>query len=246
MSRHHLQGAPRILAMCAGAIPPSPQNLPAFHARSRWDQKAHTRAIEQRDVSPYGGAVDALYKAVGGFRVPGHEYMESMPGWRAFLERVNAAGFTLLGCGYFSAVFQHKSNPGLAFKFGFKKEDSGAAYAAWCRANKGRAAVPNVHMITRRSAGYVVVMDKYEPYWSAPTSRPVARELDDFKSVIYRRHEGRHEHLTPAQYATVMDIRNFFEGMARFDLHSDNVMYDPRTDQLIITDPVSFKPGTEF
>lgn len=243
MSRHHIQGALRTPALCAGAIPNLPKNLPAFHTRPRWDQKAHTRAVEQREVSPYADAVNALFKAVGSFCVPSHEFMTCMPGWCAFLERAEAAGFTWLGYGYFSAVFLHKSNPELAFKFGFKKEDSGAAYAAWCRANKGRAAVPNVHMITRRAAGYVVVMDKYTVKEAMESNRAMYDQMRAFVDVIVYGHDHA-DYLTPEQLATARDIRRFFFGMARFDLHGDNIMYCPRTEQLIITDPVSYKPGT--
>lgn len=242
MSRHQLQGAPRTPAVSAGAIPQLPKNLPAFGIRPRWDQKAHTRAVEKREVSPYAEVVGALYKAVGSFQVPAGEYMECLPGWKAFLERAQAAGFTWLGSGYFSAVFQHKSNPELALKFGFKKEDSGAAYAAWCRANKGRAAVPNVHLITRRAAGYVVVMDKYVPKEAAGTWSAVMDQLDGFKEILHG--SGYARSLSPEQSETARAIREFFHGLARFDLHGDNVMYCPRTEQLIITDPVSYKAGT--
>ncbi|CAB3697506.1 hypothetical protein LMG3458_02467 [Achromobacter deleyi] len=243
MSLHQIQGAPRTPALCAGAIPQLPKQTPAFNLRPRWDQKAHTRAVEQREASPYAAVINALYKAVGSYRADPHHYPSDADGWDEFLKRATAAGFTLLGYGYFSAVFQHKTQPGLAFKLGFKKEDSGAAYAAWCRANQGRAAVPVIHFMTRRTAGYVTVMNKYVPVRAAP--RDVFHELDGFQRVIAWGNKDAPKHLSPAQYATARDIRNFFAGMARFDLHGENVMYCPSTDQLIITDPVSYKASAE-
>ena len=95
--------------------------------------------------------------------------------WPTFVCRLESMGFDLLGSGYFSAVFSHSDCPDLAFKVGFKKEDSGAAYAAFCRnyqsnAKAGRCGYskeiakhfPEILHIERQEKCYMVVMPQYE------------------------------------------------------------------------------------
>lgn len=95
--------------------------------------------------------------------------------WPTFKRRLVSMGFDLLGAGYFSAVFSHSDCPDLAFKVGFKKEDSGAAYAAFCRnyqsnAKAGRCGyskeiakhLPEILHIERQEKCYMVVMPQYE------------------------------------------------------------------------------------
>lgn len=80
--------------------------------------------------------------------------------WVRFEAMARGEGFKLLGCGHFAAVFSHPDLDGYAIKVGFKKDDSGAAYAAYCRAHQGEAGIPNIHLIKRFSRAYMVVMDK--------------------------------------------------------------------------------------
>ena len=85
-----------------------------------------------------------------------------------FVDIMRYEGFTLLGTGFFAAVFKHEDFAGQVFKFGFKKEDSGAAYAAWCRsewsAGRGCVAIPKIEHIERNSLFYMVVMPEYVPF----------------------------------------------------------------------------------
>ena len=68
-----------------------------------------------------------------------------------------------LGHGFFSAVYDDSQDDSIVYKVGFKKEDSGAAYAAFCRANQGCAGIPVIHNIATLTTGqYVVMMDKLE------------------------------------------------------------------------------------
>lgn len=95
--------------------------------------------------------------------------------WPIFVRRLESMGFDLLGAGYFSAAFSHSDCPDLAFKVGFKKEDSGAAYAAFCRnyqsnVKAGRCGyskdiakhLPEILHIERQEKCYMVVMPQYE------------------------------------------------------------------------------------
>ena len=66
-----------------------------------------------------------------------------------------------LGHGFFSAVYSEPEDNSVVYKVGFKKDDSGAAYAAFCRNNQGRAGIPVIHNIEMLPTGqYVVMMDR--------------------------------------------------------------------------------------
>ena len=101
------------------------------------------------------------------------------------------AGFTMLGNGHFSAAYAHDMLPGKVIKVGFKKEDSGAAYVAFCRMHQGRDGIPNVYHVERHAGCYTVVLDKLVPCerwknedheWFADTAREaIESEGVDFK-----------------------------------------------------------------
>ena len=68
-----------------------------------------------------------------------------------------------LGHGFFSAVYSEPEDNSVVYKVGFKKDDSGAAYAAFCRNNQGRAGIPVIHNIEMLPTGqYVVMMDRLQ------------------------------------------------------------------------------------
>src|SRR5699024_5939097 len=83
------------------------------------------------------------------------------PRWGAFEILAREHGYKLLGLGHFAAAFEHEDLPGYAIKVGFKKDDSGAAYAAFCRENEGLPGLPVIHLVKRFSRAYMVAMDKY-------------------------------------------------------------------------------------
>lgn len=157
-------------------------------------------------------------------------------------------GFEYLGSGFFSAAFSHPMIPGKVIKVGFKKEDSGAAYAAFCRANQGRTGIPNVYDIQRHTACYTVVLDHLKAYDDQTAELMDANNV--VKTVIYER-DSYHDHYvepyddyTNALAETAREIRKFFYGVASFDMHNDNVMLN-NAGQLIITDPVSYTDGLD-
>lgn len=174
-------------------------------------------------------------------------YMKGLE-WDAIL-----SGFKLLGSGYFSGAFSHKDLPGKVIKVGLKKEDSGAAYAAWCRANQHLEGVPKIHHISRHASCYIVVLDKlehlsqhvntgeYGDYNGEVQDDDQQGLIDAYSSAkmgIYG-HDNPHEEHSGV-YKTCKAIAKFFSGIAAFDLHSQNIMVDPKTKKLVITDPVSF------
>jgi hypothetical protein len=159
------------------------------------------------------------------------------------VEFMAAEGWSYSGSGYFSAVFV---KGGLALKVGLKPEDSGATYAAWCRANQGKAGVPVIYAIDKFKNCYVVLTDRcysIRPYLTkgAPEySANLRNEIDSLRVVI----EGGQPLHLHSTTLTAAAIREFFTGIATFDLHRGNVMVD-RNGRLVITDPLSYSDNRD-
>ena len=170
--------------------------------------------------------------------------------WWTTLKCLTAdAGFEMLGNGHFSAAYSHPLLPNRVIKVGFKKEDSGAAYTAFCRMYQGRAGIPNVYDVQRHAGCYTVVLDALkdcERYDNDAHYKyaEIASDIIDYKSDV-------HDGLTgwDGEFdETCKLIRKFFEGIAAFDMHSGNIMFSD-DDTPFITDPVSFsqkKDGGAF
>ena len=60
----------------------------------------------------------------------------------AMNEALGKHDYEHLGHGFFSAVYSEPEDNSVVYKVGFKKDDSGAAYAAFCRNNQRRAGIP--------------------------------------------------------------------------------------------------------
>jgi len=175
-----------------------------------------------------------------------HSYggVQSQKYWQSLKEYAKGAGFEFLGAGHFSAAFKHEMLPGKVIKIGFKKEDSGAAYAAYCRANAGAVGLPTIHALARHKSCYSVVLDELISLErtmpdSVVGSYSIVHEVISYKTGYTEVTQGV---LTDYQHAlaeTARDIRKFFDGVASFDLHTGNVMMT-QSGALVITDPVSY------
>lgn len=165
--------------------------------------------------------------------------LECQDYWHTLYIKAKDAGFNLLGNGHFSAAFKHDLLPGRVIKVGFKKEDSGAAYVAFCRMHQGRVGIPNVYHVARHAGCYTVVLDKLEP-----CQRRENETHEHYADLAYYFVEGESD---PEDYAeadqpfieTCQMIRKFFYGIASFDMHSGNIMFT-KDGKPVITDPVSF------
>ncbi|UDW09593.1 protein kinase [Klebsiella phage IME183] len=165
--------------------------------------------------------------------------LERQDYWQTLKIKAKDAGFNLLGNGHFSAAFKHELLPGRVIKVGFKKEDSGAAYVAFCRMHQGRVGIPNVYHVARHAGCYTVVLDELEP-----CERFENATHDHYSELAYYFVEGEPD---PTDYAetdqpfieTCQMIRKFFYGIASFDMHSGNIMFT-KDSKPVITDPVSF------
>lgn len=83
---------------------------------------------------------------------------------QSFEKAAKEAGYIKLGSGFFSQAWSHPEINKYAIKLGFKKEDSGAAYAAFCRDNQEMAGIPVIYGLDRSRSCYVVLMDKLISY----------------------------------------------------------------------------------
>lgn len=170
--------------------------------------------------------------------------LESQDYWQTLKIKAKDAGFNLLGNGHFSAAFKHELLPGKVIKVGFKKEDSGAAYVAFCRMHQGRAGIPNVYHVARHAGCYTVVLDEL-----VPCQRRENDEHDHYANLAYyfveSDYEPEDQRKEDQQFIqTCKDIRKFFYGIASFDMHSGNIMFT-KDGQPVITDPVSFSHDRE-
>ncbi|UGC97317.1 protein kinase [Klebsiella phage vB_KpnP_ZK2] len=165
--------------------------------------------------------------------------LERQDYWQTLKIKAKDAGFNLLGNGHFSAAFKHELLPGKVIKVGFKKEDSGAAYVAFCRMHQGRVGIPNVYHVARHAGCYTVVLDELEP-----CQRRENDEHDHYADLAYYFVEcdyapEEHNEKDIAFIETCQMIRKFFHGIASFDMHSGNIMFT-KDGRPVITDPVSF------
>lgn len=165
--------------------------------------------------------------------------LESQDYWQTLKIKAKDAGFNLLGNGHFSAAFKHELLPGRVIKVGFKKEDSGAAYVAFCRMHQGRVGIPNVYHVARHAGCYTVVLDELEPCQRRDIE--LHAHYADLAYYVVECDEvpdGHHEKdLTFIE--TCKMIHKFFHGIASFDMHSGNIMFT-KDGKPVITDPVSF------
>lgn len=165
--------------------------------------------------------------------------LERQDYWQTLKIKAKDAGFNLLGNGHFSAAFKHELLPGRVIKVGFKKEDSGAAYVAFCRMHQGRVGIPNVYHVARHAGCYTVVLDELEP-----CQRQENETHDHYADLAYYfvecdyAPEEHHQKDLPF-IETCQMIRDFFCGIASFDMHSGNIMFT-KDGKPVITDPVSF------
>lgn len=184
------------------------------------------------------------YETDNGKRTHSHGGVQGQDYWRSLKEYAEGAGFKFLGAGHFSAAFKHEMLPGKVIKIGFKKEDSGAAYAAYCRANAGTVGLPVIHALARHASCYSVVLDELISLErrmpdSVQGDYNIVHEVISYKTGYNEVTQGV---LTDYQHAlaeTARNIRSFFDGVASFDLHTGNVMMT-NSGAIVITDPVSY------
>ena len=168
--------------------------------------------------------------------------LERQDYWQTLKIKAKDAGFNLLGNGHFSAAFKHELLPGRVIKVGFKKEDSGAAYVAFCRMHQGRVGIPNIYHVARHAGCYTVVLDELEP--CQRFENEAHEHYADLASYFVENSGAELGDVDGAEnelpfVETCQMINKFFYGIASFDMHSGNIMFT-KDGKPVITDPVSF------
>lgn len=176
----------------------------------------------------------------------GNAALERMPWWNSLDIYVKDCGFNRLGNGHFSVAYSHPMLPGKVIKVGFKKEDSGAAYVAFCRMHQGRAGIPTIYSVARHQSCYTVVLDQLA---SGRDIRDSVAGRDAYSAVSeavetgtapgYLDDDSGLNEYNRELVETGFMIHKFFKGIARFDMHTGNIMLDEQN-RIVITDPVSF------
>lgn len=122
-----------------------------------------TRVPHYAYLNKEGSLKVRVYRETHDYHNPVQERIPYVDYGYAMNEALEGWGYNHLGHGFFSAVYDDSQDDSIVYKVGFKKEDSGAAYAAFCRANQGCAGIPVIHNIATLTTGqYVVMMDKLE------------------------------------------------------------------------------------
>ena len=104
----------------------------------------------------------------------------------AMNEALGKHGYEHLGHGFFSAVYSEPEDDSVVYKVGFKKDDSGAAYAAFCRNNQGRSGIPVIHNIEMLPTGqYVVMMERLQS--NDELTSFISDVMYTFNAIIYGR-----------------------------------------------------------
>ena len=107
----------------------------------------------------------------------------------AMNEALGKHDYKHLGHGFFSAVYSEPEDASVVYKVGFKKDDSGAAYAAFCRNNQGRAGIPVIHNIEMLPTGqYVVMMDRLQSNYEL--TEFIFKVIHKINEIIYGRFNG--------------------------------------------------------
>lgn len=167
-----------------------------------------------------------------------------MLGFLDMSRKLSDMGFMYCGHGYFSSVFKHDDTPGVVYKLSMRTDDAYAAFALWARANQNPHA-PVFHDIQRGRRAVVFAIKEYISLDAAqlrgqlpiPFSayRLMGRVRENKPNTLYRRNLVKY----------LREIRKFFKGVATIDVHGENLMFDPDSKRIIVTDPVSFTKSAE-
>lgn len=174
------------------------------------------------------------------------------PTWRhggllGFLDmsrQLRDMGFMYCGHGYFSSVFKHADTPGVVYKLSMRTDDAYAAFALWARANPNQHA-PLLHDIQRGRRAVVFAIKEYISLGEAQLRGQLPMHFSALHlmgrvsvnkpNTLYRRNLVKY----------LREIRKFFNGVAEIDIHGANLMFDPDSKRIIVTDPVSFTKSSE-
>lgn len=169
---------------------------------------------------------------------------DGLLGFLDMSRKLRDMGFVYCGHGYFSSVFKHDDTPGVVYKLSMRTDDAYAAFALWARANPNPHA-PVFHDIQRGRRAVVFAVKEYISLTMAQLQGwlPIAfaayslmgRVRVNKPNTLYRRNLVKY----------LREVSKFFKGVATIDIHGENLMFDPDSKRVIVTDPVSFTKSAE-
>ena len=169
---------------------------------------------------------------------------DGLLGFLDMSQKLHDMGLMYGGHGYFSSVFQHDATPGVVYKLSMRTDDAYAAFALWARANPNPHA-PVFHDIQRGRRAVVFAIKEYLPLGVAQSRGELPPAFSAY-DLMYRVYANRPNTLYRHNLVKYLrEIRKFFRGVAQVDVHGENLMFDPDSKRIIVTDPVSFTKSQE-
>lgn len=120
-----------------------------------------TECTEEQFLEKICDLLKEIIESVDDFEVLNKLSIENQHFYYYLIELLQDLNIQCLGSGYFAMAVRLPFLKNKVVKIGFKKEDSGAAYAAYCRRNKDFQNISKIHFIKRYDNFYMVVMDEY-------------------------------------------------------------------------------------
>lgn len=163
-------------------------------------------------------------------------------GYSSTCTALQKAGFKMLGGGNYGSGWMHPEIPGWAIKVSGRNEgDSFPAYVYWCMAN------PMPHLpeyqfpvFNQDHSQFMVLMPRYssiEDELAFNKNPELSSEFREMREVLLGWSTPKPGKNYELQFAA-KQVGDFFRNKASFDMHSGNVMMDPLTGRMIITDPI--------
>lgn len=168
------------------------------------------------------------------------------------------AGWHKLGAGNYGSAWSHNSLPGYVVKVcGRVYGDSYPAWAYYCAANPSEG-LPEYEFPTFSvdTGVFMVMMPEYKDASDLDydNSKFTASQLEQWKLVrmvlamgyrigddVWSDDDTAYRPWTPNRTPfldTLIRARSFFDNKISWDCHAGNVMIDPRTGNLVVTDPI--------
>lgn len=161
--------------------------------------------------------------------------------YRQTCENMKTAKFRRLGGGHYGSAWTRDDIEGWAIKIsGADDGDSFPAYVYWCIANPMPHIPEYQHPVFNEDREqFMVMMPQYRPCFDeiqngVGTLRTTFKRMSDALAGWASPEPGPDYEIQQAAW----HVRNFFSGKVSFDMHDENVMIDPLTNRLIITDPI--------
>lgn len=161
------------------------------------------------------------------------------------VKALKAAGYSVVGRGFFSIVVKHPEQPGVVFKVGAGL-DEGYTYAQFCRTKHEQGEeyakhLPRILGMTQRDGGYITAMPEYRFESDYEVREVITSALwRQFNNGQYAHHPALPSEVCSACRAICEELCDW-----RIDMHDENWMLD-KSGNIIITDPTTVKRGEWF